>query len=184
MKFHLSLSAAAMITLSLTGCATQAQNSEQNKQLTAINASTAMADNQPSRFMYQLSNGGKNTNVGTLLGFPASLVVTDMETKSSCHFRSSHPSSTVDFGATEGVHYQVIPLEESQDGVRTLLSITRTKISGDHTELVTVGQDACSLTVGDFSGDTLRIVQTLPIGKPVAVKMSDGTTYTVTATKL
>lgn len=46
------------------------------------------------------------------------------------------------------------------------------------------GNDACSLTTGDFSGHTSRSVQTLPIGKPVALKMQDGTIYTIIATKL
>lgn len=39
MKSHIALGAAAMVILSLTGCASQAQIDEQNKQLAAINVS-------------------------------------------------------------------------------------------------------------------------------------------------
>ncbi|WP_267400685.1 hypothetical protein [Pseudomonas sp. GM_Psu_2] len=39
MKTHIALGAAAMVILSLTGCASQAQIDEQNKQLAAINVS-------------------------------------------------------------------------------------------------------------------------------------------------
>lgn len=39
MKTRLTLAVAAMAALSLTGCATQAQLDEQNKQLAAINVS-------------------------------------------------------------------------------------------------------------------------------------------------
>lgn len=39
MKAHIALGAAAMVILSLTGCASQAQIDEQNKQLAAINVS-------------------------------------------------------------------------------------------------------------------------------------------------
>lgn len=152
--------------------------------LVLILSSVAVADTKSSGFMYKFSNGASYTNIGGILGQPASAGVTNKSAKSSCHFRSGSTTSTIDFGASQGVQFQVVPLEETSDGVRTLVSITRTEISDEKTVAVAVAEDACTLTTGDFSGHTTRTVQTLPIGKPVAVKMQDGTTYTVTATKL
>lgn len=144
----------------------------------------AEAENNPSGFMYKFSNGDSYTNLGTLLGESASVGVIDKNTKSSCHFRSGNGASDIDFGVSEGVQFYVVPLEETSDGVRTLVSITRTKIANEQAVAVAVGTDACSLTTGDFSGHTTRTVQTFPIGKPVSLKMKDGTTYTITTTKL
>lgn len=146
-------------------------------------SSVAGADTKSSVFMYKISSGASYTNISALLGEPASLGVIDKSTKSSCHFRSGSGSSTVDYGASEGVNYEVVPLEETSEGVRTLVSITRNKISNEKNVAVGDATDACSLTTGDFSGHTSRSIQMLPIGKPVAVKMQDGTTYTITAIK-
>lgn len=146
-------------------------------------SSVAGADTKSS-FMYKFSNGDSYTTIGGILGQPASTGRTEKSTKSSCHFRSDSTTSSIEFSDSQGVHFQVVPLEETSDGVRTLVSITRSEISDEATVAVAVAENACTLTTGDFSGHTTRTVQTLPIGKPVAVKMQDGTTYMVTATKL
>lgn len=152
--------------------------------LALILSSVAAADTKSPGFMYKFSNGASYTNISALLGSPASLGVINNHTKSSCHFRAGSAESTFDYGVSEGVQFDVVPLEETSDGVRTLVSIYRSEISNENTVAVASGNDACSLTTGDFSGHTSRSVQTLPIGKPVALKMQDGTIYTIIATKL
>jgi hypothetical protein len=150
--------------------------------LVLILSSAAEADTKSAGFMYEFSDGASYTKIGSSLGQLASVGMKD-DAKSSCHFRSGNATSAVDLGASQGVQIDVVPLEETSDGVRTLVSISRTTVADEKTVAVATGADACTLTTGDFNGHTTRIVRSLPIGKPVAVKMQDGTTYTVTATK-
>ncbi|WP_411566771.1 hypothetical protein ACLIN3_27500 (plasmid) [Pseudomonas orientalis] len=145
-------------------------------------SSAVVADNQSAGFTYKFSNGGDSAELGSRVGVPVS-VGFSQETHNSCTFRALYDGSTLGSGASEGVQYEVVPLEELSEGIRTLVSITRSQISDVNNAVISAEKNACALSTGEFINHTSRTVQTLPIGKPVLVKLKDGTTYTVTATK-